>query len=110
MRDRRPASTAVKLPTAPPGYLLCKVERCPVTGYAVKAVAWWSELPLDECVEGRERLVSVYQANDGTGGQAGCWSEWFPESRVSGRSVSALSDWFARNRLAKGDESWGGRH
>lgn len=49
------------------------------------AVAWWIDAKLDECEDGRERLVSRYDA------AANTWSEWVPEARIEGRSVRAIA-------------------
>src|SRR5262245_17578809 len=40
------------------------------------AVAWWADKPLHECIDGFERLVSVYDAMQ----QA--WGKWTPEQRI----------------------------
>ena len=45
-------------------------------GLRLAAVAWWADKPLADCVDGRERLVSVCDAANGR------WGEWIPEQRI----------------------------
>lgn len=51
----------------------------------VRAVAWFAESSLDQCEDGRERLVSEYDA------VAGQWSEWRAETRVSDTKVNRFA-------------------
>src|SRR5262245_25475916 len=48
-------------------------------GLRLAAVAWWADKPLTECEDGRERMVSIYDAREGA------WREWKPEQRVGPR-------------------------
>ena len=56
--------------------------RAALYGLRFVAVAWWGGASLDECPDGRERLVSVYDA------AAGGWGEWEPDTRVTAPRVA----------------------
>jgi hypothetical protein len=62
-------------------------------GLRLAAVAWFAEQPLDECQDGRERLVSVYDGTTWT------WSEWKPETRLGAHRVDPNV-----NALPRGEE------
>lgn len=98
--------TVPDIPTPPAGYLVVAIEvrtgapepgrelyphttdgyesaankflRRAVTGQELVAIAWFADKPLTECAEGRERIVSRFDA-DGV-----CWSEWVPEEKTGG--------------------------
>lgn len=46
------------------------------TGFRLAAVAWWVDAPLETCANGRERLVSVYDAGEQR------WGKWVAEERI----------------------------
>lgn len=52
-------------------------------GLRLAAVAWWVERDLTTCAEGRERLVSVYDAGRRQ------WLKWTPEERIGGPGTMA---------------------
>lgn len=45
-------------------------------GFRLAAVAWFVDKPLTECPNGRERMVSTYDA------AAEKWGQWTPEERI----------------------------
>lgn len=45
-------------------------------GFRLAAVAWWIDAPLSKQTDGRERMVSVYDAGKGR------WGEWVAEERI----------------------------
>lgn len=50
----------------------------------VTAVAWWIDESLDYCANGRERLVSVYDAATRQ------WGEWVAEGRIGEVRVATV--------------------
>jgi hypothetical protein len=64
-------------------------------GLRLAAVAWWVDTPLTDCVGGRERQVSVYDAGEDV------WGEWVPEERTGPRlNPAAPRDTASRGQKA----------
>lgn len=65
-------------------------------GLRLAAVCWWIEEPMDHCTDGRERMVSVYDAGKG------CWSEWAPEQKTGhGSPIYGAGKW-TRDQVKRG--------
>lgn len=60
-------------PNSVEGYRQATDHAHALYGHQVVAVAWFADAPIDECVAGRERLVSRYDAVNSV------WGPWVAE-------------------------------
>ena len=67
-------------PNSVEGYRQATAHAHGLAGHQVVAVAWFVEAPLDDCVAGRERLVSRYDAGKAV------WGPWIAEERTGDRA------------------------